>query len=237
VRAVLLVLLVGCSDSSDVTGPFTGEPVRFVVDAIQVPHDANEAAALAADLDGDDVPDNQFGNVTGVLAGTTDLSMHAADMIASGALASVVMIQADDLSSDSSVGVTYLGAMDEPATVAGGRFVNGAFASNLTRDTHVPGAARVHLPIYVNADPLVIELEGMAIELAPDGAGYTGVVRGGFREEAARAAAYTGLVQMFETEPERHLVFGRGVDKNHDDMITRAEVDESERATLHVLAT
>ena len=231
-RAVLLVLLVGCSDSSDVTGPFTGEPVRFVVDAIQVPHDANEAAALAADLDGDDVPDNQFGNVTGVLAGTTDLSMHAADMIASGALASVVMIQADDLSSDSSVGVTYLGAMDEPATVAGGRFVNGAFASNLTRDTHVPGAARVHLPIYVNADPLVIELEGMAIELAPDGAGYTGVVRGGFREEAARAAAYTGLVQMFETEPERHLVFGRGVDKNHDDMITRAEVDDSVIALL-----
>jgi hypothetical protein len=64
------------------------------------------------------------------------------------------------------------------------------------------------------------------------GDGYAGVVRGGIRQEAARAAAHAGLVEMFETEPERHIVFGRGIDKNHDDVITRAEVDDSVIAIL-----
>ena len=167
------------SESSDVTGPFTGEPVRFVVDSFQIPHDSNEAALLAADLDGDGAADNQFGNVTGVLVGTGDLSPHSADMIASGALASVVSIQADELANDDSAGVTYFGADGAPAQVAGGRFTGAAFLSNRTRDTSAPGRALVQLPIYVNADPLELEIEGMEIELHPDGDGYTGVVRGG----------------------------------------------------------
>jgi hypothetical protein len=232
VRILLVVALVACSESGDVTGPFTGEVRRYVVDGFAIPRDNSETLALAADLDGDDRPENQFGNVTGVLASTNDLTPHAADMIASGALASVVTIQADDLAEDGSVGVLYFGAEGEPATVAGGRFAAASFISNRTRDTHVPGAARVHVPIYVNADPIVLDLEGMEIELTRVGDGYTGVVRGGIRQEAARAAAYAGLVQMFETEPERHIVFGRGIDKNHDDVITRAEVDDSVIAIL-----
>jgi hypothetical protein len=235
VRAWLsLVALCACSsESSDVTGPFTGETHRFVVDAIQIPRDGSEAATLAADLDGDGAPENAFGNVTGVLAGTNDLSTHAADMIASGALASVVTIQANDLTSDDTVGVTYVGADGAPATVAGGGMFDGRFVSNRTRDTHAPGRALAHLPIYVNADPLALTIEGMEIELSPDGSGgYTGIVRGGLREEDARAAAYSGLVQMFETEPERHLVFLRGIDTDHDDIVTRAEVDDSVIALL-----
>jgi hypothetical protein len=153
-------------------------------------------------------------------------------MIASGALASVVTIQADDFSSDDGVGVTYFGAEGAPAVVAGGRLSAGAFVSNRTRDTEAPGRARVRLPIYVNADPLELELEGMEIELVADGTGYTGIVRGGLREDDARQAAFLGLVQMFETEPQRHLVFGRGIDKDHDDVITRAEIDDSVIALL-----
>jgi hypothetical protein len=91
----------------------------------------------------------------------------------------------------------------------------------------------VRLPIYVNADPLALTLEGMEIELAPDGAGgFTGIVRGGLREDDARAAAFAGLVEMAETEPERHLVFMRGIDKDRDGVITRAEVDDSVIALL-----
>jgi hypothetical protein len=90
----------------------------------------------------------------------------------------------------------------------------------------------VHLPIYTNADPLVLPVDGLEISLSPDGAGYTGIVRGGIRVEDARAAAYSGLIQMFETEPERHLVFQRGVDADHDDVVTRAEVDDSVIALL-----
>ena len=48
----------------------------------------------------------------------------------------------------------------------------------------------------------------------------------------AQNGQYLGLFQMFETEPERHLVFGRGIDINHDDVITRAEVDDSVIALL-----
>jgi hypothetical protein len=234
VRVWLVAVLAACSaDSSDVTGPFTGDAHRFVVDAVRVPRDGSEAMQLAADLDGDGAPENSFGNVTGVLGSTNDLSSHAADMIASGALASVVTIQADDLGDDASAGVTYLGADGEPATVAGGRITAGAFTSNRTRETRVPGRARVHLPVFVNADPIALDLEGMEIELSPDGnGGYDGVVRGGFREEDARQAAYLGLLQMFETEPERHIVFERGIDQDHDDVITRAEVDDSVIALL-----
>jgi hypothetical protein len=233
VRAWFVVALVACSsESNDVTGPFTGDTRRFVIDAIQVPRESTEASQLAADLDGDGGPENQFGNVTGVLATTNDLTPHGADMIASGALASIVSIQADDLANDDSVGVAYIGADGSPATVAGGRFIDGAFMSNRTRETRAPGRALVRLPIYVNADPLALEIEGMEIELHPDGDGYTGIVRGGLDEDAARQAAFLGLVQMFETEPERHLVFGRGIDKDHDDVITRAEVDDSVIALL-----
>ena len=232
-RALLVLALVGCDGSNDIVGPFTGTTHRFVVDRFSIPRDSSEAGALAADLNGDGTPDNKFGNVTGVLAGTSDLTPHAPEMIASGALASVVTIEADDLVDDPSVGVTFFGAEGDAATVAGGRFTAGAFISNRTHSTRAPGQARVHLPVYINADPIVLDLEGLEIELAPDGAGgYDAIVRGGFRHAVAREAAYLGLIQMFETEPDRHLVFGRGVDKDHDDVITREEVDDSVIALL-----
>lgn len=226
--------LGACSDEPiDVTGPFTGETRTFLVDVINVPRDTSEASSIAADLDGDGAAENQLGTVTSVLTTTSDLTLDASHMIASGALASLVSIQADDLMNDDSVGVAYLGSLDEPAVVAGGRFVSGAFVSNRTRETRVPGRANVHVPVFVNADPLVLELEGMELELTPDGAGgYDGIVRGGIREELAREAAYLGLIEMFETEPTRHLVFGRGLDGDRDDVITRAEVDDSIIALL-----
>lgn len=232
--AAALGALVACSgESNDVTGPFTGETRTFLVDAITVPRDASEASSIAADLDGNGSVENQLGTVTSVLTTTNDLTLDASQMIASGALASLVSIQADDPLNDDSVGVAYFGALDEPAVFAGGRLIDGAFVSNRTRETRVPGRANVHLPVFVNADPLVLALEGMEIELTPDGAGgYDGIVRGGIREAVAREAAYLGLIEMFETEPTRHLVFGRGLDRDHDDVITRAEVDDSLIALL-----
>jgi hypothetical protein len=237
VKLALVAALVGCSSSSDITGPFTGEVRRYYVDSFSIPMDATEAIAIAADLDGDDNPENVFGNVTGVLNSTGDLSVHGADMIASRALYSVVDIQADDLADDDAAGVTYYGAnfdaTGEPAVVFGGRFVGGAFTSNRTADTAAPGMATVHLPIYTNADPLILPLEVAEIELRPDGSGgFDALVRGGFREELARQAAFEGLVQMFETEPGRHLVFHRGVDKDRDGTMSRSEVDDSVIALL-----
>jgi len=233
VRLLVVTCLVACSSSNDVAGPFTGEAQRFAIDRIVVPRDSAESDRYADDLDGDGKPENQLGLVSAVLASTNDLSIDALDMIASGALASTIEIQADDLETDSSVGVRYFGGEGDPATVVGGRFEAGVFRSNRTADTGAPGRALVRLPIYTNADPLVIDLEGLELDLTPDGAGgYDGLVRGGVREAAARDAAYVGLLQMIATEPERHLVFDRQLDVDLDGALSRQEVDDSVIALL-----
>lgn len=228
-RWFALVAVLGCSSpGDDIVGPFTGEVRRFGIDEIVIPSESNLANALAADLDGDGKPENQLGAIAIVLASIGDLTIHTTDMVASGALASSVEIQADDFTTDDSVGVTYFGANGDAATVAGGAFVDGTLVTNRTHATRAPGRAVLRLPLFTNADPLVVELDGMELELTPDGAGgFDAIVRGGIRETAAREAAYTGLVQMFATEPERHLVFSRQVDTNVDGEVSREEVDES----------
>ncbi|MDX2091069.1 MAG: hypothetical protein SFX73_24630 [Kofleriaceae bacterium] len=235
-RHLWLVLAVaGCSEpgGSDVTGPFTGDEHRYAVVAIHIPSDASAAERFAADLDGDGMPENQFGAITSLLATTNDLSLNASDMIASGAIASRVEIKADDLTNDPTVGVRYLGAEGDVAVVAGGTLVSGAFRSNRTATTRVPGAATLRLPVYTNADPLTVELVGMELDLDPDGrGGFDAVVRGGLRVDHARAIAYAGLVQMFETEPARHVVFARGIDADRDSVLSRNELDNSVIALL-----
>ena len=230
----LLVLAVACSDSSnDVVGPFSGPVHRFVVDRIDVPRDTSDADAVAGDLDGDGKPDNKFGYATAVLAGTNDLTTNASDMIASGALASVVEIHADDLSTDDRAGVYYLGTggsfiTDAETVAVGGRFAGGVFTPNRTRDARHPGSGIVRLPVFTNADPVSIPIVGLEIDLVPDGAGgYDATIRGAIRERVAREAALVGLLDMFRTEPARHLVFQRGVDEDHDDLISYEELEVS----------
>lgn len=230
-----VVLALGCSSSpgDDVVGPFTGEIRRFAIDSITIPRDSAESNLYAADLDGDGEPENKLGLVTAVLASTNDLTIHIPDMIASGALASIVEIQADDDADDDSAGLLYVGAEGGTATVAGGRFVAGSFRSNRTSHTRHPGRASIRLPVFTNADPLVVELDGMEVDLEPDGiGGYRGIVRGGVRESHARDVAYAGVIQMIETEPERHLVFARQFDVDADGILERAELDDSVIALL-----
>lgn len=232
--------LAGCSSDAgggDVRGPFTGPVHRFVVDRITVPATADETNAFAGDLDGNGVAENKLGLVTAVLATTNDLTVDTPDMIAAGALASVVELQADDLADDPTVGVRYLGAETADATaaaiVAGGTLAAGAFRSNRTATTRVPGRALVHLPVFTNADPLPLLLEGLELDLAPDGAGgFDAIVRGGIRQDDARHVAYAGLAQMFATEPARHLVFQRQVDTDRDGTMSTAELDDSVIALL-----
>ena len=236
-RILSLIALVGCSStpSNDVVGPFTGEIRRFAIDAVTVPRDSTQSDLYAGDLDGDGEPENQIGLVTAVLASLNDLSLDAPDMIASGGLASSIEIQADDMSDDDTVGVRYLGADGDPATVAGGRFVAGSFRSNRTFETRVPGRALVRAPAFTNSDPLILEVEGLEIDLDPDGrGGFDAIVRGGIREETALQVGYEGLLQMFATEPSRHLVLQRQIDVDHDGALSRPEVDDSILALLVV---
>jgi hypothetical protein len=222
VKRILLVCLAACSsESNDVTGPFSGQSKTFYVDAIEVPADSAEAMTVAADLDGDNSPDNKFGSATAVLSVTNDLSRDSADMIASGALASALEIQSDDLVTDDAVGVTLDGG-----TVFGGRIVDGAFSSNRARDTQHPGTATLHLPVFTNSTPVALDVTG-ELDLVPDGDGYRAIIRGRVDGKAAREAAFAGLRDMFQTEPQRHLVFMRTLDADHDGTVTDAEIDES----------
>jgi len=227
---VALLAIAGCSDpSSDVVGPFTGEVRRYVVDSITIPRDTLTSNAFAGDPDGDGTLDNQLGVVTVVLGTTSDLTLDAPDMILSGALASTIEIQGDD----ARTGVRYFGADGDDATVAGGTFEAGAFRSNRTFETRAPGRATVRLPLFTNTDPLALEIEGLELDLDPDGAGgFTGVVRGGIREDHARSVSYLGLIQMFETEPTRHILFSRLIDTNDDGILAREEIDETVIALL-----
>ena len=234
-RALLVLAFCACSSSSsdDVEPPFTGTTHRFVVDRITVPSTNDETTAFAGDLDGNGTAENKLGLVTAVVATTNDLTADAPSMISSGALASVVEIQTDDLANDATVGVRYFGVDGVPATVAGGTLVAGAFRSNRAATTHVPGRAVILLPVFTNASPLVLELEGLEIDMTADGAGgFDAIIRGGVRQEDARAAAYAGLTEMFETEPERHLVFQRQVDLDRDGTMSDAELADSVIALL-----
>ncbi len=240
-RASLLIALAACTaapPSDDVVGPFTGRTHRFVIDRFELPLNNNASRTFADDLDGDGIVDNQLGTVIATLALQGHTTSHAGDMIAAGSLSSIVEIQADDLTDDSSVAVAYYGAAGDPATPVGGALVNGAFVSNRTRSTLVPGTATLRLPVFADADPATIELIAMQLALTPDGiGGYDGVVQGAVRRPDAMTAAFDGVTQMFEARPQSHVDFWSLVDDNRDGIVTFAEFGDDGGVMGSLLAT
>ena len=224
-------MLVGCSSDTggDVTGPFSGEVHRYAVDEMALPSTTALTNAYAADLDGDGAVDNQLGLIVAAITQTGDTNKHIPDLIASGALASFVEIQANSLETDASVGVTYFGTEGADAVVAGGRIAIGSFTSNRTATTHVPGSAIIRLPVFADADPLELPLIGLELELDSDHAGgFDGIIRGGIPLDDARRVAYAGVAQMMRTNPTSHEVFARILDTNKDGAISMSELSSSE---------
>lgn len=206
-------VLCGCFSSTDggpadVTGPYSGPITRYVVDGYTLPTSTTLAREMADDLDGDSYADNQLGMCFGSLASFKNLTTHAPDMIASGVLASIVQIQADDLVNDDTVRVWYYGAEGEEAEAVGGMMTGGVFASNRTRTTRVPGRARIHLPVFVDTDPAEFDLYGMEMDLRPDGrGGYDATIRGALRDAEAKQVAYTRILAMLDAIPQDHRAF------------------------------
>lgn len=219
--------LAGCvSEPTDVVGPFTGETHRYVIDSFALPSSNTIANHFAADLDGDGIADNQLGRTMSTMATYSNLTPRGHDMIAGGAIASSVEIVADRLDEDDTVSVRYIGADGAPSTLAGGSITAGRFHSNRTAWSDVPGAAELHLPVFVEANPSVVPLVGMELDLFPDDVGgYTAWIRGAVPVEEARIAAADGIVQMVASDPGEHLIMIDLFDAApRDGALTREEI-------------
>ncbi len=184
--------------------------------------------SLGDDLDGDGVIDNELGMVMGTLTTFGDRTTGTASMIASGALASTVLIQAEDLTTDDAVAVTYLGADGAPAKAVGGTFAAGRFVSNRTRDSHESAEAEVHLAVLDAADPTILHVRAVEITLTPDGrGGYDGLFRGVADPAEATDAAATGVQQMLTASPHDHAGFASAMDRDADGTVTIPEIESA----------
>lgn len=223
--------LAACSTSpsTDIDGPITGPESRYTIDSLVLATDEMQAAAIGDDLEGNGQFVDRLGFITASLANQGDLTAHGTDMIDSGAITSILVIEAADLIDASDAGVSYFGAIvDNDAIPAEGSFVGSVFESNPTRSTKIPGSGLVSLPIFDRADPTTIVLYEMEVELFPDGAGgYDGIVRGGFDPDDARAAAAVGFAQMIADDPADHSGLVGLFDVNHDGVVTVQEVADS----------
>ena len=225
-----VLVLAACSSdtSTDVTGPFTGETRVFDVDKLTLPSTTALQNQFAGDVDGDGAIENQLGLIVAALTQTNDTNKHVPDMIASGALLSSVELQSEDLMDDDSVGFAYIGRPAASFDQGGGKLIGGTFASNRAATTKLRSSAVAALPVFADADPLMVPLIGVEMDLTPDGnGGFDGVIRGGIPIDAARPIAYQGVLQMMKTNPTAHLVFARMLDTNHDGNITEAELAAS----------
>jgi hypothetical protein len=211
---IIAIGAAACTNSHHgIVGPFEGAPHRFIVDAYQLPTNNRQAADLGDDLNGDRMVDNQLGQVIATLNGMGMWPPHPTDLVASGAVASSVVILADDLTDDPHVGVTFYGYDGAPATTMGGTFVAGTFVSNRTRSTTALGAATVPLSVVADADPTPLAVEAMEIDLNPDGnGGYNALVRGAVRD--VRPAALS-LYQMITNDPIGHRFAARIFEANN----------------------
>lgn len=208
-RTILLSLsLAACvgSDPDDIVGPFTGETRRFVVDSITVPRSNTEAREMGGDINGDGAADNGLGMVIGTLANMGNVTPYEGEIIAAGGIQSTVEITADSFTNDKSVGVTLVGVEGETATVNGGRFEDGVYRSARTKDTGIAGRATVKLPVFIDADPSIVPLIGIEMDLVPDGAGgYDVTVHGAVPHPIALEMAYEASAQMIENFPAVHI--------------------------------
>jgi hypothetical protein len=110
----LPLCVLGCGDDTPV---LEGPHHQYVVSDIQIAANSAEARASALDLDGDDVPDNQFGMVFGLLAGQgLSVAGTARDAILTGGMLMLADLQAPTLVAAELAGfTTFLGADPDPA--------------------------------------------------------------------------------------------------------------------------
>ncbi len=226
----LLMLIGGCVQTGaddDVTGPFTGTPRRYVIDRIELPTNNTEARQFGLDLNGDKTVDNQLGMVISTLGQYNDITTHADDQLASGAIASSVVLVADDYWQDDTVSATYYGDDRDGSTPIGGTFDAGVFRANLAATTSLPGGTTLRLPIFVDAAPTELPVRALQMRLTPLGDGFDAVIGAIVDHDQALERTHAGLIQLIAAEPTEHrqMLEILDADKNFD--LTLNEVKQN----------
>lgn len=214
--------------SDDIVGPFTGARTRYVVDRLALPMNNAEARVFGTDLDGDNIADNQLGQVIATLISADSNDRYIADRIAGGELQMVVEIQADDLQNDDRVGVWVYGFDDTDVRPVGGALVNGTFIPNFIRDSAAEntGSATIPMPILADADTSRADVPYMQISLVPDGAGgYDAQIHGAVR--MALETANLAIEQQLREQPELHRWMWTLMDANHNGLVEGDEWNNS----------
>ncbi|MEP6859292.1 MAG: hypothetical protein ABJE66_01645 [Deltaproteobacteria bacterium] len=146
-----------------------------------------------------------------------------------------------DGTSDNQLGVIFsaLVSTHDATTHAADMIAAGAITSTLETIDGAPsyqgdtsGLANIALPIFADADPLVLPLEHVVISVDGD----TALIRGGIPIEAARTAAYAGVAQMMHDNPAGHLPFARVLDTDHDGTISMDELENSSLLAAFLVA-
>jgi len=190
----------------------------FEVDAIELP---SRRTDFADDLDGDGRPDDQLGNLVGLAeSGGYRPSESSQAMLSSGALAPRLAL----IGEGDRAALLWRSAPDDPGARLDGRFDAGRFRSPSLRCQPLSVRARVFLPIFPDADPVELPIDGASIELAPDGAGVRGILRGAVPADAALLATWRAIASMVRARPVEHRALLRLLDGNHDGTIALDEL-------------
>lgn len=180
-RALPLVLLIGCGSSASPAPEPTGPHTTYAVDHIYLPTNNIEAHAYALDLNGDRTVDNQLGMVLGTLSSMgIDSEKATESAVASGAISLAIDLQTPSFTDARAAGLTLEPAADGPSDAPlVGRVTNGVF-------TLGPGEVSIQLAFVDPSVVITLPLEYTRVEIdaADETAITSGVVVGGVGPQA-----------------------------------------------------
>jgi hypothetical protein len=225
---VLLPILAACTASETEPTPDHGAHLRLLVDDFVFPTTDEQATSFGSDLDGDNYPDNQIGELIADLMEQADIRDDASvrALIDSDQLASSLEIFAGSDDPDEIVGLQYFATpSDGGAVLRGSSSSGGGFA---TLGGLQQGAMTLVLPALVDADPTPLELEWEQLQLAPSGSGAYEVRLQGLVDQAlAQHAVCTNMLQMIANNPSGHAGIIQALDLNMDGTVTMTECLDS----------
>jgi hypothetical protein len=186
-----LVLAVGCSGDGlapECVNSTSGEESKFVANTLTLP---KAHADFAIDLDGNGTPDNQLGNIIGVLNGQFTMGNGPQDGVNQALQKGNVLLLFDEkgasLSSAECASVDFA-AGNQPANppkydgsdtftinamLGGGTFkgriTGSAFNSNSPVTTTNPTNITVLLPIVAGVDPITLSITGAHLQFTKSG--------------------------------------------------------------------